>query len=226
MKLQNTLLLSTLLLLTGCAELLNNNRSFVDQMDHETDGFFVAGRDFESVPGDNGKAYRSRSEIRTRTPASRKEQERNSHIKSIKVELARKEKSLSPKEYVKYRKNKQFMKTDSDKVYYLGLPSYDRDEYLSGVVPNYYYQSRKGKRHQLGFQRQVKRSELYVGMSKNAVVNNWRRPSSIEVAGDPRNENERWIYRENGKNRFVYFENGRVEGWTMDHATQNSFYSR
>ena len=226
MKIRNTLLLSTLLVFTGCAELLNNNRSFVDQMDHETDGFFVAGRDFESVPGDSGKEFRSKSEIGSRTPASRKERERFDHIKSIKSELARKERALSPKEYGKYRKYKRYMKTDSDRVYYLGLPSYDRDEYLAGLVPNYYHQTRKGMRHQLGFQRQIRRSELYVGMSKNAVINNWKRPTTIEVAGDPRNENERWVYRENGKNRFVYFENGRVEGWTMDHASQNSYYSR
>ena len=57
---------------TSCAGLLQN-RTFIDEMDRESDGLFVAGRDFDAVPGDSGSAYRSNDEIRMRTPASESE---------------------------------------------------------------------------------------------------------------------------------------------------------
>ena len=58
--------LMMVLQLTGCAFM--ENRTFITEMEQESDGVFVAGRDFRTVPGDTGKAYRSREDIMMRTP--------------------------------------------------------------------------------------------------------------------------------------------------------------
>ena len=55
--------------LVGCANFAYPDRTFIEQMDHETDGFFVPGQDFAVVPGDNGYEE-DVDEIRQRTPAS------------------------------------------------------------------------------------------------------------------------------------------------------------
>lgn len=52
-----------------------------------------------------------------------------------------------------------------------------------------------------------------MGMSKNEVLDQLGRPSKVEVAGNPANENERWGYLANGAMKYIYFESGYVEGW-------------
>ena len=50
-------------------------------------------------------------------------------------------------------------------------------------------------------------------MSKQEVMSRWGRPDYVEVAGNPRLENEKWTFLINGKQGHVYFENGQVQGW-------------
>ena len=44
-------------------------------------------------------------------------------------------------------------------------------------------------------------------------MQNWGRPDRMDVAGDPKFQNERWAYQRDGVTNYIYFENGRVEGW-------------
>lgn len=57
---------------------------------------------------------------------------------------------------------------------------------------------------------------LSVGMTKNQVLGLWGEPLSIDYAGNPRYENERWRYRIAGQTREVFFEAGRVDGWYFE----------
>ena len=99
----NLTFLALLFSTASCSQFLTG-RTFVSEMDRETDGLFVAGRDFESMPGDSGSAFRSRKEIEDRTPASRKVSERRNWDRSIDKELARREQRLSMQDYSLYRK--------------------------------------------------------------------------------------------------------------------------
>lgn len=52
-----------------------------------------------------------------------------------------------------------------------------------------------------------------MGMTKEEVMDQLGRPTKVEVAGNPENENERWGYLANGAMKYIYFESGYVEGW-------------
>ncbi len=62
--------------------------------------------------------------------------------------------------------------------------------------------------------------DLVLGMQMSDVRNVWGEPRDVQMAGDPRYGNQRWIYFEGlsspwstSRARIVYFENGRVVGW-------------
>ena len=64
--------------------------------------------------------------------------------------------------------------------------------------------------------RSIHGSELFLGMDKKEVVEVWGKPARVEIAGNPKNQNERWSFVEDGNVRQVYFEGGRVQGWALD----------
>ena len=67
------------------------------------------------------------------------------------------------------------------------------------------------------------RSHLQIGMNKRKVTLSLGEPSQREVAGNPKYENERWIYNRriptlNGEyqeRHIIYFESGSVVGWEI-----------
>lgn len=67
----------------------------------------------------------------------------------------------------------------------------------------------------------IQNNDLARGMTPSEVRESWGEPDTVEYAGDPVYENERWQYTtqvstENGykqETRYVYFESGRVAGW-------------
>lgn len=66
-----------------------------------------------------------------------------------------------------------------------------------------------------------RRRDLVLGMGTSDVESIWGSPRSIETAGDSNSGNERWVYSNSifGANsltpqRVVFFENGRVVGWS------------
>ena len=62
--------LSGILLLSQSCAMLFQHRSFQAEMDRESDGLWIPGKDFEISAGDAGEIYRDRNEILRRTPAS------------------------------------------------------------------------------------------------------------------------------------------------------------
>lgn len=62
---------------------------------------------------------------------------------------------------------------------------------------------------------------LRIGMEKNRVKRSLGSPQQVEVAGNPKYENERWIYETKvptldgyyEEKQVIYFEGGNVVGW-------------
>jgi len=209
---------SCFLLFGGCAE-LTSPRSFVDEMDRETDGFWVAGRDFKMVSGDSGNAYRTRDEIRERTPMNEKQKERYLNREVLSRQLQEKEESLGDEERARYENDLQYLSNSSEKIYYLSLSSRDRAEYVVSKQP-------KMTRNQDNFTPSPRTSsyrapasmagDVALGMTKDDVKSIWGKPIRVDIAGDPRNQNERWVFYEAGKMKQLYFEGGKVEGWSLE----------
>lgn len=62
--------------------------------------------------------------------------------------------------------------------------------------------------------------DIVFGMDRDEVLSSWGEPGKVQIAGNPNEGNERWVYSESGsryfgesRSRFVYFKNGRVSGW-------------
>lgn len=70
----------------------------------------------------------------------------------------------------------------------------------------------------------IEGNELALGMTKDMVKQSWGEPDTVEYAGNPIYQNEKWSYRTtspslNGyvhENRVIIFESGRVAGWTKE----------
>jgi len=208
-------LLTILSMFTGCAEFMRN-RSFVDEMENQDEDLFVANRDFPTVAGDSGMAYRSKEEISSRTPASEMEMSQRAEERSIYKELRDKESTLSPYQQSLYRVAEQFLETPSEKIYFLNLSDTEKLEYLDARNFRSYRANTKvqGARELASLQ-PVYGKTLNMGMSKDDVINSWGRPSRVDIAGNPANQNERWAFYGNGAVRYIYFEGGRVEGWNV-----------
>ncbi len=204
------------------------DRTFVDEMDRESDGIWVAGRDFQTVAGDSGEVYRSREEIRNRTPASHYEKTQTDLEKSIEIELNRKISALDENTYLKYQRDKSVLSTPSEKIYYLGLSEREKLEYVrlknaGGIdqsIKPYAFLSNYNAEDTLSlkafYQSRFEERAIQLGMNKQDVVQNWGEPHNVDYAGDPRLQNERWSFREKGKVHRVYFEGGLVQGWIVD----------
>lgn len=204
--------------LTGCAFM--ENRTFISEMEHETDGVFVAGRDFRTIPGDSGKAYRSREDIMMRTPATEMNKEQRDELRSQKSELTMKEEKLQGYDRELYESVDPYFDTMEERLYFLSLSPSEREQWvdyrqmsINKPVKSYRPSSRGIASIDpagLNNDRQITQ-----GMSKQQVISLWGRPSRVDIAGDPRLQNERWSYYSNGSAQQVYFENGSVEGWHL-----------
>lgn len=208
-------LIFVLLFVSGCAGLIAD-RTFIDEMDYQTEGLFVPGRDFAVVPGDSGEAFRTREEISLRTPHSGREGESRIEQVSISKELRSKERKLSGIGRQQYRDAIPYLETASEKIYFLNLSPYERDEYIRTreVRPVAKSLSRKIASVSNLPGRDWTPRGIEMGMTKSNVINLWGRPERVDVAGNPSHENERWsFYDGNGTRRYVYFEKGVVQGW-------------
>jgi hypothetical protein len=209
-----SILMSTTLALSSSCSLLVPDRAYMEEMNRESDPFFLAGRDFPVVGGDSGEAFRSKSEIKKRTPASERQKKKEKEELSIKDELAQKEADLGDYELSQYVKDKRYLPSDSDKLYYLSLSGGDRENYIRTRIQE--VKEDQSKDQEFIERRSVHATEIYLGMEKNDVVRLWGKPARVEVAGNPKNQNERWSFVEDGSVKQVYFESGKVQGWALD----------
>lgn len=204
-----TLMLALMLLMSSCAFV--SERSYTDEMEAMDEGMFVPNRDFQVVGGDSGDISYTRREILRRTPASRLEKEKMFENFALEEELVQLESEQSGGMAEQYDKYREHLKTNSEKIYYLKLASKrEREEYMAskGLF--------QGKHSNVSPQEEdaIGQHQIAQGMSKDAVLKSWGKPISVEVAGNPKYENERWVYRRNRKLEYVYFEGGLVEGFT------------
>ncbi|MBC7430335.1 MAG: hypothetical protein H7336_17105 [Bacteriovorax sp.] len=208
------LLLSSILALSTSCSLMEPSRSFIDEMEGQNDAFLAPGKDFPVVGGDTGEMRRSREQIDARTPASERTKRLRSESNSIGLELNEKEDRLGEEERERYSRDKKFLQTDSDKLYYLSLSPYDRGTYIDTKKSD--LRDDLAPKRNLMAKHSIHSSELFLGMAKAEVIEMWGKPARVEIAGNPTNQNERWSFVEDGSVKQVYFEGGKVQGWALD----------
>lgn len=199
---------------TSSCSLMLPDRSFVEEMEREDEGFFTPGKDFPVVSGDTGKMGRSREEIQRRTPGSERSRRYTAESASLAEELRKKEEGMEEMEVETYLRDKKYLQTDSDKLYYLSLSDRDRASYIQTKQSD--LEDELNQKQNMVERRSIHSSELFLGMEKSEVIEIWGKPARIEIAGNPKNQNERWSFVEDGNVRQVYFEGGRVHGWALD----------
>jgi hypothetical protein len=199
--------------LSSCAFLMPD-RTFLEEMDRTDEAFYAPGKDFPVVGGDTGEIYRSRDEIKKRTPSSARNARLDKERKSIENELQDKEEALTEEEMARYRKDEKYLQTESEKLYYLSLAPSERSEMIQGKVQDL-TEEINGK-HNVLYKRSIHSNEITLGMEKNEVLQMWGKPARVEIAGNPSHQNERWSFVEDGNVKQVYFESGRVQGWALD----------
>ncbi len=128
------------------------------------------------------------------------------------------ERSLSDeREKIQYYKNKRLLGDDATRTAFLKIKGYEkRQQWLiaNRLVP-------KPENISDEFQEVIENHDIALGMSKELVRKSWGDPESIDVAGNPVYQNERWNYKAyvtdtsgyKKENRLVYFEGGYVVGW-------------
>lgn len=199
----------SLLFLCSCSEFVIK-RSYQDEMERDSDGVFVADKDFPTVSGDSGQAYRSPEEIKLRTPPTPSTKKKLDYLSSLDDELTTLEEGLPENEFQHYSRYKDKLENISEKIYFLRLKNVRaRDEYLYGKG----IYAEKGSSPQE--EEAIRNRDILLGMSKEAVSRSWGRPVRVDVAGDPSFENERWAFYRAGRVQYIYFESGRVQGWTQ-----------
>lgn len=210
MSLKSLPLFILLTLPVGCAQ-FHTGRSFLAEMENDDTRFFEPRNDFPVVAGDTGRDWSTDKEMRARTPASEHDLANDLHSRSLMRELRSLEQSQSEDSLEFYDKHKHQLATTSEKIYFLKLPPHDRREYL---MTRGFIEEPKTQMFSLQ-QRSIamKKQDILMGMSKNDVLESWGKPLRVEIAGNPRNENERWLYNMNGSSKYIYFESGQVGGW-------------
>jgi hypothetical protein len=203
-------LLLMLVFSIGCSQ-FETGRSYLTEMSDDDSRFFSPRRDFPVVAGDTGRDWNSDAEMRRRTPASELDIIEMKRERYFKRELAELEDAQSSDALKFYEKYKDQFATTSEKIYFLELPYEERKDYLTtkGFI-------KPPKPQELSPERRVAavaKNDIIYGMKKIDVIESWGEPQKVEFAGDPRNENERWLYHSNGTSKYIYFEAGQVKGW-------------
>jgi hypothetical protein len=123
----------------------------------------------------------------------------------------------TPEEKKQYLRYRPYL-TEAEKVEFLQLDDvYSRERWIQsrGVA----FASEKHSRNIASL---IEQNDIALGMQKDAVKDSWGDPDYVEVSGNPKFENERWrfalpVQTPEGyqiEERFVYFENGHVVGWS------------
>jgi hypothetical protein len=198
-----------LLMLGGCSQ-LPSGRTYLSEMEHDDSRFFKAAEDFPVVVGDNGQFWNTEDEQKSRTPASEHDLVDDRRAQALKQELRSLEGAQSEDGLEFYRQHEHQLATVSEKIYFLKLPPFERRDYLMtrGFISEPKQIATVQERMFATRQR-----DILLGMNKQDVVESWGKPIRVEVAGNPQNENERWLYKMNGASKFIYFEAGEVQGW-------------
>lgn len=205
---KSTIMIVGLFVASACS--LAPHRSYLAEMEEDDSSLFEPRTDFPVVPGDTGRDYRSAQEWKRRIPASETMRQREREEAMLDEQLVRLENSQSTEAAQHYQQFRARLGSTSERIYFLQLASRaEREEYLAArglvaeapVLPQERFWA-------------VEQSEVVVGMTKEEVLESWGSPDRVDVAGNPRNENERWRYNHNGAVKYIFIEGGVVEGLT------------
>lgn len=209
-----TLIFTLLLAFSVCSCSVMSNRSYLAEMENDSDeSLFRPREDFQVVPGDTGRSWRNEKEIRSRTPASASQMMQKRENDSLERELAHLENAQSEgaaRHYQQYRKR---LGNTSERIYFLQLKNRtEREQYLNsrGLMDT----PEPRLAYEMGMA--AEQSELLLDMTKEDVISSWGRPDRVDIAGKASYENERWVYRRDGALKYIYFEAGKVGGWTSN----------
>lgn len=202
-------------ILSGCSFI--PERSYSDLMQEEND-FYIPDRDFVIAAGDTGERFESLQSTIARTPASLEENDESLPQElrekyQLERELASLEQRQPPMFQEMYWLYKEQFGNDSERIYFLGLPSLrDREQYLSmrGLKSS----EQKPKYLSELISREDHR-EILTGMSAIQVRKLAGNPSYVEAVNAE--GTARWAYRlPNYRVRYIYFDQGAVKGWSEE----------
>jgi hypothetical protein len=197
--------LMSLILLSSCSFL--SQRSHLTEMERDDQSFFQPQDDFPVVAGDEGKIGRSNRDIRERTPMSITEQKERQLHERLVSERKDMEDDLEEDEMKQYKQYRPYLNSDSEKIYFLNLSSMkERETYARYRGFTTSEENRDLNPHSRG--------DIFLGMTKQDVIGQWGQPKSVEIAGKAQFENEKWTYQRSGALKEIYFEHGKVEGWS------------
>lgn len=210
LKICNSLILLSTFILTSCS--LFDYREHEMVMDTRFDNdMWVPEKDFQVIPGDSGRSFRDRNEIRDRVPATARDKKERDYYQSLRQEIISLENRLSEREYEDYQKIRPKLGGLSEQIYFLRLSYREKMDYINSrriqVKKNYTVQGFNNYNFN-------QRQPVGIGMSKSEVLERWGSPVQRQYAGSPSDQNEKWSYMVNGRQKYIYFEQGRVEGWT------------
>jgi hypothetical protein len=195
-------------LISGCTQ-FQTGRSYMAEMDHDDTRFFNPDQDFPIVAGDSGRYWMTEKERRQRTPSSEGELLYNRSENALRSELRRLENSQGDDHLEFYNDHKHRFHSISENIYFLKLPHYERKNYL---IERGFIQPKMVSSSVSTSSLDMK-NDVILGMKKDQVTASLGKPVKVEIAGNPQNENERWLYRMNGASKYIYFESGEVQGW-------------
>lgn len=195
-------------LFTSCSQ-FQTGRSYLTEMEQDDSRYYNPQDDFPIVGGDADNYHNTEKDVRRRTPASEEDRANDLAARSLRSELKGLEQLQSKDSLDFYDQHKHQLVTTSEKIYYLKLHPRERRDYL--VTRGFIQEASEP----LAFMnsRNHRRQDNLLGMRKNDVVSSLGKPARVEIAGNPRNENERWLYKMNGASKYIYFESGAVQGW-------------
>ena len=204
------------LALFNTCSLLKEEREFIKNVSHSRTSIFSPRHDFPIVSGDTPPPRHSKKSLRRHYPISKKEVKQNNIEKSLEKELAKKESKLIGQEYTRYIEIKPYLENISEKIYYLNLKKSEKEIFLKDRGIRRFKNSSKVNGFASLNSYHKNEQAISVGMSKSDVKYRWGNPISIQIAGNPRLQNELWTFFGETKQYKVYFENGKVEGWELD----------
>lgn len=201
MSLRSLIAVSFLFIQTGCAN-FHTGRAYLSDMDQDDSAFYNPSEDFPVVAGDSG---------RFRGPSSIDDVEEDRTSRALREELRELESMQSEESMELYTPYKKLLGSVSQRIYFLKLPPHERRDYLitRGILS-------EPSQHALTPHDRMsatRANDVLIGMDKHDVMESLGKPLRVEVAGNPRYENERWLYRLNGASKYIYFESGKVQGW-------------
>lgn len=181
-------------------------------------------QDYTSVQDDEFAAYAAQKSGTSEAldelgySPSKKLDEEEQDALSRRMRLKRMERNVyTEKEREQYYNYRAYLESDEERIAFLSLPSYEaRDRYA--MQRGFYYRT---NRFTPTVRDAVSRQDIILNMPKDAVMEAWGEPASIEVAGNKYYGNERWRYVDyvstpegfQKEERIVIFESGKVVGW-------------